>query len=132
MNPITILVVEDDPANQELERAIITSSDEPLLKGCNVLVAGSLAEARAYLSGNSVDVMLLDVGLPDGDGLALVADAKSMGAGRTRTIVVSGSVFPMERREALSTGADEFVAKPLDPDDLIRTIVGLLVPPRDE
>ena len=121
--------MEDEPANQELACAILTSSAEPVLQGCNVLVAASLAEARAYLAAGPVDVVLLDVGLPDGDGLDLVADAKSTTGGRARTIVVSGSVFPMERRQALATGADEFVAKPLEPKDLIRTIVAVLLPP---
>jgi CheY-like chemotaxis protein len=127
-SPLTILVVEDEPANQELVRAIISSSDEPLLQGSNVLVAGSLAEAREHLAARRIDVILLDVGLPDGDGLDLVAEARSAGSGRRRTIVVSGSVFPMERREALSTGADDFIAKPLEPKELIRTIVAVLVP----
>jgi CheY-like chemotaxis protein len=126
--PITILVVEDEPANQELVRAIIASSDEPLLQGSNVLVAGSLAEARAYLGAGRVDIILLDVGLPDGDGLGLVKDTQAMELGRPRTIVVSGSVFPMERHEALATGADDFVAKPLEPKHLVSAIVHQLVP----
>jgi len=44
------------------------------------------------------------------------------GANRPRCVVVSGSVFPVERRAALATGADDFLAKPIEPQALIRTI----------
>jgi len=113
-------VVEDEPANQELVRAIIESSSVPLLKGAEVVFADSLASARRALASPGIDVVLLDIGLPDGDGLELV---KELGTGaRPRVIVVSGSVFPVERRAALSTGADEFVAKPIEGDALVRSI----------
>jgi len=118
---LTILVVEDEPANQELMRAIIAGSSAPFLAGAEVLVADSLAAARATLAAQQVDLILLDVGLSDGDGLQLVKELGT-GANRPRSVVVSGSVFPVERRAALATGADEFLAKPIEPQTLIRII----------
>ncbi len=117
---LRILVVEDEPANQELMRAIIESSSASFLVGAEVVIADSLAAARDLLAKPGFDIVLLDIGLPDGDGLDLV---KELGTGaRPRTVVVSGSVFPVERRAALATGADEFVAKPIESADLITTI----------
>src|SRR5438105_8637565 len=118
---LTILVVEDEPANQELMRAIIASSSAPYLAGAEVLVADSLAAARATLAAQRIDLILLDIGLPDGDGLQLVKELGT-GANRPLCVVVSGSVFPVERRAALATGADEFLAKPIEPKALISTI----------
>jgi CheY-like chemotaxis protein len=115
---LRILVVEDEPANQELMRAIIESSSASFLEGAEVVIADSLAAAREALA--RFDIVLLDIGLPDGDGLDLV---KELGTGaRPRTVVVSGSVFPIERRAALATGADEFIAKPIETANLITTI----------
>jgi DNA-binding response OmpR family regulator len=119
-NGLRILVVEDEPANQELMRAFIETSSASYLKGAEVLTAESLAAAREMLAPGGIDVVLLDIGLPDGDGLQLV---KELGQGaRPRVIVVSGSVFPVERRAALSTGADEFIAKPIEGEALVKTI----------
>src|SRR5438132_12547752 len=90
---LTILVVEDEPANQELMRAIIAGSSAPFLAGAEVLVADSLAAARATLAAQQVDLVLPDVGPSHRDGLQVVKELGT-GAHSPRSVVRLGGRFP--------------------------------------
>ena len=63
-----ILLVEDDDLNQRLVRTVLARSDDPVLRNACLVQAASLAEARAALATSAVDVVLLDMNLPDGHG----------------------------------------------------------------
>ena len=120
-----ILLVEDEPANRALVRAIIARTDRPELRGAVLHEAGSIAEARALLAGHTVDVLLVDVRLPDGNGLDLATELRAHpGAGPAKIVIVSASVLPAERTSALATGADAFLAKPIDSSDLLDVLQG--------
>ena len=71
-----ILLVEDDDLNQRLVR-----SGDPVLRSACLVQAASLAEARAALATSAVDVVLLDLNLPDGHGLSLAAEVQRTGSG---------------------------------------------------
>jgi CheY-like chemotaxis protein len=79
-----ILIVEDDELNQRLVRAVLARSADPVLRGACVVQAGSVAEARAALALAAVDVVLLDMNLPDGNGLSLAAEVRRGGGGGGR------------------------------------------------
>jgi len=79
---LRILLVEDDELNQALVRAVLARSTYPLLRGCDVVTAGNLARARAVLADGGVDVVLLDMHLPDGSGLVLAAELQQAAAAR--------------------------------------------------
>jgi CheY-like chemotaxis protein len=121
-----ILLVEDEPANRALVRAIIARTDRAEFHGIVLLEAATIAEARTVLSSQPVDIALVDVRLPDGNGLDLATElgARS-GTGPAKVVIVSASVLPAERTSALATGADAFLAKPFDPRDLVELIVRL-------
>jgi DNA-binding response OmpR family regulator len=119
--PLKILIVEDEPANAELLRASLDASSDEFLRRSSTEVAGSLAEARVALAANAFDLLLLDMWLPDGDGLSLARDVWAQGSGRPLIVVVSGSTQPAERLEALAV-ADEFLLKPFEPANLVATI----------
>ena len=74
MRDVRVLLVEDDELNQALVRAILARSDNPVLRGAQVVTAGNLAQARAALAAGAIDIVLLDMGLPDGSGLDLAAE----------------------------------------------------------
>lgn len=119
-----ILLVEDEPANRALVRAIIARSDRPGLRGIVLHEAATIAEARSVLARHEVDIALVDVRLPDGNGLDLATELRAHpGAGPAKIVIVSASVLPVERTSALATGADAFLAKPFDPADLVELIV---------
>jgi CheY-like chemotaxis protein len=115
-----VLLIEDEPANRALVRAIVTRSDAPAVDGLELLEAGTLAAARAMLAAGQVDLVLSDVRLPDGSGLDLVTELRADPAPDAPTVViVSASVLPSEQQQALRSGAHAFLAKPFSPSDLI-------------
>ena len=121
-----ILLVEDEPANRALVRAIIARTDHAELGGIVLHEAATIAEARTVLASHPVDIVLVDVRLPDGNGLDLATELRARpDAGRAKVVIVSASVLPAERTSALATGADAFLAKPFDPKDLVELIVRL-------
>ena len=125
-----ILHVEDEPQNRALLRAIMARTDRPELRAATLLEAPDLATARLMLAGQTVDLVLLDVRLPDGNGLALAREIQEAhGAARPTVIVMSASVLPSEQKEALESGADAFLSKPYLPSDLVGRIVDALAQP---
>lgn len=120
-----ILHVEDGPVNRALVRAIFSRTSEPRVRDCVLLNAESLAEARAILRSQVVDLVLLDVRLPDGDGLDLARELRNSPGKRTPVVVVSASVLPAERVAALAAGGDQFISKPVDPAQLVATVAAL-------
>jgi CheY-like chemotaxis protein len=121
-----ILLVEDEPANRALVRAIIARTDRAELKGTVLHEAATIAEAGSVLASHPVDIVLVDVRLPDGNGLDLATELRAHpGADPVKVVIVSASVLPAERTSALATGADAFLAKPFDPSDLVDLLVRL-------
>jgi two-component system response regulator DesR len=86
-----------------------------------VAQAGSLAEARGKLGG--VDVALLDRGLPDGDGLALVGGLRGASPG-VRVFVISSTAEQTHPGDAIEAGADGVVDKMDAPKEMLEKIRG--------
>jgi two-component system, OmpR family, KDP operon response regulator KdpE len=123
----TILLIEDEVPNRALARAVLARSTDPRVAGIELLEAPNLARARELLASDHVDLVLLDVRLPDGDGLSLAAELRaSSPAQRPIVVVLSASVLPSERDAALRSGADAFLAKPYHPTELIALVARLL------
>ncbi|MEQ1856036.1 MAG: response regulator [Longimicrobiales bacterium] len=111
--PQRLLVVEDDPEIQYLLTAMLSGADR------EVLSAASGAEASRHLDRGDVDLVILDLILPDVDGRTLLARMRD----RTETapvqvIVVTARGGPQARQDCYALGADAFVEKPFDPDEL--------------
>jgi two-component system KDP operon response regulator KdpE len=123
----TVLVVEDEEPNRALLRAILARATDPRLHGLTLLEAPDLATARAHLAANRVDLVLLDVRLPDGNGLSLIREVDRDAEGPTPLfMVLSASVLATERAIALSTGASAFLAKPFRAAELLEAMADLL------
>lgn len=127
-----ILLVEDEPANRALVRAIVNRLRQTDLPGTALTEAGSLAEARTLLEAGQFDIILLDVRLPDGSGIELArelrqARAEAPSEDGPRVVIVSASVLSQERANALAV-ADEFLPKPFVTYDLIDLIARLSGP----
>ena len=114
MSGARILLVEDEEINRVLVRTILRRSTEPELRAAHLLEAANLGEAREYLARDTVDVMLVDVQLPDGSGLALASELSTTLAQdqRPRIIALTGDVSASRRDEALAAGCDAFLDKP--------------------
>ncbi len=121
-----ILVVEDEAVNRTLLRATLSRATDARLREARPFEATTLAEARDALAREGFDLIILDVRLPDGDGLELARETLAPGASRPLIVVLSASVLPMERDAAIEAGCDAFVAKPYRPIELLSVIEGLL------
>ena len=105
----TILVIEDNEANQLLARAVLE------MEGFRVEIAGSAPEAQEVLRGLTPDVILMDVQLPGEDGLSLTRRLKA--DPRTTSIpVVALTAHAMlgDRELALQAGCAGYIAKPIN------------------
>ena len=122
----TILLVEDEDMNRTLVKAVLGRAQVEAVRDAEVLDAGSLATAREHLSSAEVDLVLLDMNLPDGNGLTLARELASGGlpAGRRRPVVVAvtASVLPADRAAAIEAGCDAFLDKPYAAADLVAVV----------
>ena len=85
--------------------------------------AGTIGEARSILARVRPAIVILDVRLPDGNGLDLATELRATGGpGRPAVIVASASVLPAERDTALDRGADAFLAKPFGLGEFIEVV----------
>jgi len=117
-----VLVVEDEEPIRALLRAILARASGERLRGMVLLEAADLTSARVILASRQVDLVLLDVRLPDGNGLSLIPGEDERTAATPSFVVLSASVLPNERAVALAAGAADFLAKPYRPADLIEVI----------
>jgi two-component system KDP operon response regulator KdpE len=112
--PPKLLVIEDDPAIRRLLRVTLERA------GHAVAEAGTAREALSLLSIEKPEVILLDLGLPDRDGLELVQLLKR--GGEATLIVVSAREATSEKVAALDLGADDYLVKPFDTEELLARI----------
>ena len=122
-----ILLVEDDTLNRALVRAVLARCADPELQGVCLVEAGDLAQARVVLADTPVDVVLLDLGLPDGSGLELAAELRNAhGGGPPAVVAVTGESAPAQANEAMAAGCHAVLAKPYTSADLCGVLVSLL------
>ncbi len=108
-----VLVVEDDPGITEGLRAGLKRH------GCAADFVATLARADAALAVETYDIVLLDLGLPDGDGLALLRRLRAGGDGAQLPVLVMTARDEVASRiGGLDLGADDYLTKPFDVDEL--------------
>jgi two-component system, OmpR family, KDP operon response regulator KdpE len=124
---VAILHVEDEAVNRALLRAVLGRSDNPRIRDADLVEAETIADAKRILSARAMDLILLDVRLPDGDGLDLLRLVRSSNPD-LGVVVMSASVLPEEREEALRAGCNAFVPKPYLASELLLIIGRVLTP----
>jgi two-component system phosphate regulon response regulator PhoB len=106
-----ILVVED---NAEMKILI-----EGALDDYHLFFASTLKEAAQFLSKKKYSLILLDLGLPDGDGFKLLTELTSNAENRNLPVIIlSGKSETANKVMAFSIGAEDFISKPFDPIEL--------------
>ncbi len=113
-----ILIVEDDAAL----RATL-AEQIALAGGFSIVEAGTLAEAEAALGadGARFDAVLLDIGLPDGDGREFCAKLRRDGT-RMPVIMLTGADAEQDVVRGLDAGANDYIAKPFRLDELLARV----------
>jgi len=114
-----ILLIEDDKALADALSVHLASKGMAVDHGCH------LEDARAMLSTNTYAALVLDRGLPDGDGLELLQELRR--GGHAMAVVVLTARSDIHARIAgLDGGADDYISKPFSPDELIARIRAVL------
>jgi CheY-like chemotaxis protein len=121
-----ILLVEDEELNRTLVKAVLARADVAAVREAAVVDATTLAAAREKLGAEDIDLILLDMNLPDGNGLKLareLATGAMLGSRRKPAVVaVTASVLPQDRAAAIEAGCDGFLDKPYAAADLVATV----------
>lgn len=118
MNKATVLTVDDDESLQTVMRQYLEQ------QGCQFISALSGAELLSKLQTSNPDIILLDLGLPDHDGLSLLNIIR--GKSKAPIIVISGRTETADRIVGLEMGADDYLIKPFEMRELLAHIKAVL------
>ena len=116
-----LLLIDDDA------RLSTMVGDYLRAAGLDVTVSATLAAGREVLAGETFDALVLDLMLPDGDGLDLCRELRAQP--RTRSLpllMLTARGEPMDRIIGLELGADDYLPKPFEPRELLARVKALL------
>jgi two-component system phosphate regulon response regulator OmpR len=122
VEPRHLLVVDDDQRLRELLKEYLTGA------GFRVTAAADAAAARRLLEGIAFDLLVVDVMMPGEDGLDFARWVRGRAglAGLAPILILTARGAPDDRIEGLSTGADDYLAKPFEPRELVLRIDAIL------
>lgn len=116
-----ILIVDDDPMNLKLAKILVEDA------GFDVVTAASASEAVRVLETVVVGGVLLDIELPDRDGLELCRQLKTDPRWKhLKIIAVTAHAMAGDEQKARDAGCDGYISKPIDAEHLARVVIELL------
>lgn len=118
-----LLVVEDDEMIQALLAAYLKKDNY------RVSMAGSGGEMLALLDSEAIDLIVLDLGLPDEDGIVLARRVRARSS--VPIVVLTARKGRADRIASLEIGADDYITKPFDPEELLLRIRNVLARSRE-
>lgn len=119
--PTKILVVEDNDRNRRLIRIILKA------KGYEVVEAGTAEEAIVHLKNEPIALILMDIQLPEMDGLELTQNIKKDPDTKDIPIIaLTAYAMKGDREKFLAAGCDGYISKPIDTRELPKVIMKFL------
>lgn len=113
----SVLLVEDNLINQQIAAEMLRQAD------MHVVVAGGGSEALNRMAGESFDVILMDVQMPEMDGYQVTKIIRSHEKFKTIPIVaMTAQAMDGDREKCLEAGMNDYVAKPISAEDLYKTL----------
>jgi PAS domain S-box-containing protein len=116
----TILVVDDEAGVRELLAVVLGR------QGALVVSAASVEEAVALFEAEKPDLVVSDIAMPGADGYALAHRLRLREASSVAAVALTAYAAPEDAARALAAGYRAHIAKPVDPDVVVRTLAGLL------
>jgi two-component system cell cycle response regulator DivK len=124
-----ILIVEDNPDNMKLFRALLT------LKGHTVTALQSGDGLLEALAQNQPELVLMDIQLPGKDGYALLQEIRRSPWASLRVVALTAHAMSGDREKAREAGFDDYIAKPIEiaefPDQVARALAGRTPDPKE-
>ena len=117
-NHPTILVLEDDVDTLDEVSEALSDEGFHTLRAESILALGELTESHV------IDLFLIDLNLPDGNGLSLAREIR--GKSDVGIIIVSGKTSEIDRVVGLEIGADDYITKPFSPRELLARVQSVL------
>jgi CheY-like chemotaxis protein len=120
VRPLRVLVAEDSLVNQKLVVRLLEK------QGQQAIVAANGREALELLERESIDLVLMDVQMPEMDGFQTTAAIRArerVGGGHVPIIALTAYAMKGDEERCLSAGMDGYVSKPIRPADLLRTLL---------
>ncbi|HEY9671756.1 MAG TPA: PAS domain S-box protein, partial [Waterburya sp.] len=127
LSGLQILVVDDELDIRDIVAFIVEQA------GAAVSVAASAPEALNLIEQSLPDVLICDIGMPDMDGYMLMRLLRTLPpsqGGKIPAIALTAYAGEYNQKQALTAGFQQHIAKPVDPDELVRAIACLVQPPR--
>jgi two-component system cell cycle response regulator DivK len=118
----TILYVEDNPDNRSLIRRVLEAENYAVIEAINA------KQALEKLESSSIDLVLMDINMPDMDGYTLTAKIKAIHKfSKIPIIAVTANVMRGDREKSLGAGCDGYIQKPIDIDTLSQQIERFII-----
>lgn len=118
--PETILVVDDDRDVREMVRSALEGA------GYRVIDSDRVAEGLRLFLTQRPDLVILDLELPDGDGMECCDRMRRSERGATPIIMLTGRGAVDDKLKGLAMGADQYLVKPIHPRELLSWVLALL------
>lgn len=112
---MNVLVIEDDPSVRTLVRAVLENN------GSDVAQADTAKEGEEKATGEDYDIIILDLGLPDGDGYELAGSIRDQNI-TTPILILSAEHETDVKIKCLKVGADDYLTKPFNTEELLARI----------
>jgi CheY-like chemotaxis protein len=122
LSGVRVLVVDDEPDTRELLEFIVQQY------GAEVTAAASASEAWGLLEQIQPDVLVCDIAMPEKDGYTLIRElrASSQKSSQIPALALTAYAGEVNQQQALAAGFHKHLAKPVDPDELVRAIASLV------
>jgi len=118
----TILYVEDNPDNRSLIRRVLEAEDYAIVEAINA------KQALDKLENGNIDLVLMDINMPDMDGYTLTAKIKAIQKfSKIPIVAVTANVMRGDREKSLGAGCDGYIQKPIAIDTLSQQIERFII-----
>ncbi|MBD2104098.1 PAS domain S-box protein [Leptolyngbya sp. FACHB-261] len=120
---IQVLVVDDETDSREFVAFVLEQA------GANVVTASSAGEAFAALTRLQPDILLSDIGMPEIDGYTLMQQVRALPleqGGQLPAIALTAYAGDFNQQQAIASGFQMHIAKPVEPDELVRAVTNLI------
>jgi two-component system, OmpR family, KDP operon response regulator KdpE len=116
--PATVLVIEDDPHIRRFVRTALEA------EGCRVIEADTMKQGLMDAGTRKPDLVILDLGLPDGDGRRFVSDLRNWST--MPVLVLSARAAEEDKIDVLDAGADDYLTKPFSVGEMLARVRAML------